>query len=148
MALDVRHYLKSVGTEVKTAFVQDRTILSFDQYLELFDRDPSHQARNAAQYLKDVFDHYGVVDVQTPVGKVRRFKRFDCEFAGGAGRIAGQEEIQAGIYRVLQNFVRHGAVDKLILLHGPNGSAKSSLVAAMQAATEDYSRKPEGALYR
>jgi serine protein kinase len=146
--LDVRRYLQSVGTEVKTAFVQNRMILSFDQYLELFDGDPARHARNAAQYLKDVFDHYGVAELQTPVGKVRRFKLFDCEFAEGVGRIAGQEDVQAGIYRVLQNFVRNGAVDKLVLLHGPNGSAKSSIIAAMQAAMQDYSRKPEGALYR
>jgi predicted Ser/Thr protein kinase len=146
--LDVRRYLQAVGTEVKTAFVQDRTILTFDQYLDLFDRDPARQARNAAQYVKDVFDHYGVSEVETAVGKLRRFRLFDCEFAGGVGRIAGQEEIQAGIYRVLQNFVRNGAVDRLILLHGPNGSAKSSIVAAIQAAMEDYSRKSEGALYR
>ncbi len=146
--MDVGRYLQSVGTEVKTAFVQNRMILSFDQYLELFDHDPTRHSRNAAQYLKDVFDHYGVTELQTAVGKARRFNLFDCEFAGGVGRIAGQEDVQAGIYRVLQNFVRNGAVDKLLLLHGPNGSAKSSIVAAMQGAMEDYSRKPEGALYR
>ena len=57
--------------------------------------------------------------------------------------------MQAAIYRVLGNFVRNRPVDKLILLHGPNGSAKTSLVAASASARlERYSRKPEGALYR
>jgi predicted Ser/Thr protein kinase len=49
---------------------------------------------------------------------------------------------------VLNSFVRVGRVNKLILLHGPNGSAKSSIVAALQRALEDYSRKAPGALYR
>ena len=35
----------------------------------------------------------------------------------------------------------------MILLHGPNGSAKSSLVRCMMHALEHYSRQPEGALY-
>jgi serine protein kinase len=145
---DVRRYLQGLGTEVKGAFVQDRMILAYDQYLDLFAQDPARHSRNAAQYLKDVFDHYGSEELATPVGKQRRFRLFDCSFAEGEGRVAGQEEVQASIYRVLSNFVRAGRVDKLILLHGPNGSAKSSLIDAIQSAMEAYSHKPEGALYR
>src|SRR5260370_21584773 len=66
----------------------------------------------------------------------------------GGAPVIGQEEVQNAIYRILSAFVRAGRVHKLILLHGPNGSAKSSLVAAIQRALEDYSRKDEGALYR
>src|SRR5439155_855895 len=66
----------------------------------------------------------------------------------GGAPVVGQEEVQNAIYRILHSFVRAGRVHKLILLHGPNGSAKSSLVAALQRALEDYSRKDEGALYR
>jgi serine protein kinase len=146
--LDVRQYLKSIGSAVKNTFVENRMILSFEEYLELFAQEPGRLARSAAQYVKDCFDFFGSEDLETPVGKVRRFKLFDCAFADGEGRVSGQEEVQASLYRVLSNFVRTGRTDKLILLHGPNGSAKSTLVGAIQAALEAYSRKPEGALYR
>ncbi len=146
--MDARRYLQSLGTDVKGAFVSSRMLLSFDQYLELFGQDPARHARNAAQYLKDVFDHYGSEEVDAPVGHFRRWTLFDAPWAGGEGRVAGQEEVQASIYRVLENFVRTGRIDKLILLHGPNGSAKSSLIAAIQGAAEAYSHLPEGALYR
>ncbi len=146
--MDVRGYLKALGSDVREAFAQDRTLLSFDEYLELFAQDPIRHSRNAAQYLHDVFDRWGADDLETPVGRFRRFRLFDGPFAGGERRVAGQEEVQADIYRVLGNFVRTGRIDKLILLHGPNGSAKSSLIAAMQAAMEAYSHEPEGALYR
>ena len=80
-------------------------------------------------------DHFGAEDAQTPRGSVRRFKLFDLDFDGEARdrRVAGQEEVQNAIYRVLGNFVRAGRVNKLILLHGPNGSAKSSIVDGAQA---------------
>jgi serine protein kinase len=146
--VEIRRYLQGIGTEVKNTFVQNRMILSFDQYLELMEKDPSRQARNAAQYVKDVFDFYGTRELETPVGTVRRFRLFDCEFNEGLGRVAGQEEVQAAIYRILSNFVRNRQIDKLILLHGPNGSAKSSIIAAIEGAMAAYSRKPEGALYR
>ncbi|MHB1847224.1 MAG: PrkA family serine protein kinase [Deltaproteobacteria bacterium] len=146
--MEARRFLSSLGSDVKSSFVQSRTILSFDQYLDLVAQDPARHARNASQYLRDVFDHYGADELPTPTGKFRRFRLFDCPFSDGEGRVAGQEEVQASLYRILGNFVRTGRIDKLILLHGPNGSAKSSLVGAIQAAVEAYSHKPEGALYR
>jgi hypothetical protein len=140
-------YLGAVGSQVKAAFDSDRTILSFDEYLELLLSEPRTHARNAAQYLRDVFDHFGSETRQTPAGAVRRFKLFDLD-TDGEGRVAGQEEVQNALYKALGNFVRLGRVNKLILLHGPNGSAKSSLVAALMRAMEVYSRRPQGALYR
>ncbi len=147
---DARRYLGSVGGAVKTAYAEQRSLLSFEEYLEAFLASPRAFARNAAQYLRDVFDHYGSQEVSTPVGKVRRFRLFDLDFDPGARalRVAGQEDVQQAIYRILGNFVRAGRVNKLILLHGPNGSAKSSIVSALVRATEAYSRLPQGALYR
>ncbi len=48
----------------------------------------------------------------------------------------------------MRNFARSGRVDKLLLLHGPNGSAKTSIVQALSRAAEYYSTKEEGALYQ
>jgi predicted Ser/Thr protein kinase len=148
--MDARRYLGAIGERVKSAFVEQRSILSYDEYLDLFGRQPRQQARGAAQYLRDVMDHFGTSEVQAPWGVERRFRIFDLEFApeARAARVAGQEEAQGAIYRVLGNFVRTGRVNKLILLHGPNGSAKSSIVAALVRGTEAYSRLPQGALYR
>src|SRR5207302_2634410 len=78
-------------------------------------------------------------------------KLFDCEFseeAGGRDRLIGQEEVQGRVYRAIANFVREGRVNKLILLHGPNGSAKSTFVSCIARALEYYSTLDEGALYR
>jgi predicted Ser/Thr protein kinase len=148
--MDAGRLLSNLGTGVKSAFADNRTILSFEEYLGAFLEDPRRQARGAAQYLRDVMDHFGAEDRETPVGRVRRWRLFDLEFDldGKALRVAGQEEVQAAIYRALGSFVRSGRVNKLILLHGPNGSAKSSIVSALVRAMEAYSRKPEGALYR
>ncbi len=146
--MNARSYLQEVESSVTGRYVEDRSLLAFNEYLEEFLRHPRRQARGAAQYLLDVFDHFGVQEKLTPVGVMRRFKLFDAPFSEGRGRVAGQEQVQNDIYRILRNFVRQGRVDRLILLHGPNGSAKSSVVAAMMEGLEAYSRKPEGAVYR
>ena len=146
--MDAKGFIRSVGAEVNEDFVKNRSILSFEEYLDLFLQHPKRQARNSAQYLRDVMDHFGTEQVPHPTGKIRRFKLFDGVGGDREGRVAGQEEIQNAIYRVLGNFVRAGRVNKLILMHGPNGSAKSSIVDALERGMEQYSRGPEGALYK
>lgn len=146
--MDSQSFLAQVGAAVSGEFVKDRTILSFEEYLALFLQSARQQARNAAQYLKDAIDSFGSELVPHPSGQIRRFKIFDCADGERGGRVAGQEEVQNDIYRLLGNFVRAGAINRLILLHGPNGSAKSTLVGALRRGLESYSRTPAGALYR
>ncbi len=148
--MEAQRWLAGVGTEVKSAFVERRSLLSYAEYVQAFLEAPRQQARSAAQYLRDVLDHFGAEDRVTPVGTMRRWKLFDLEFdpAAGSRRVAGLEEVQAALYRALGTFVRSGRVTKLVLIHGPNGSAKSSLVSALVRGMEAYSRTPEGALYR
>ncbi len=62
--------------------------------------------------------------------------------------LVGQEELQADIYRSLSNFVQEGRANRLVLMHGPNGSAKSTVAACILRALEHYSTLEEGALYR
>jgi predicted Ser/Thr protein kinase len=150
-------FLSSVGTQVQQRFVANRMILSYEEYLALFFKEPRLHARSAAQHLRDAMDFFGTEEIETPIGKLRRFKLFDGvgeglglaeNVHGGDGRVAGQEEVQNAIYRQISNFVRAGRVNKLIMLHGPNGSAKSSIITALMRAVEEYSRRPEGIRYR
>src|SRR5690606_39833130 len=44
--------------------------------------------------------------------------------------------------------VHEGVANKLILLHGPNGSAKSTFIRCVGRALQHYSTLDDGALYR
>jgi predicted Ser/Thr protein kinase len=147
LAVSAKDFLKEVGGAVNRDFLHDRSILSFEEYLDLFLQQPRAQTRNSAEYLRDVMDHFGTEQVPHPTGPMRRFKLFDLTDGDRTGRVAGQEEVQNAFYRLLSNFIRAGAVNKVILLHGPNGSAKSTMVESLKRAMERYSREPEGALY-
>lgn len=143
-----RERLAALGSEIRDAYARNKRVMSFDEYFALFAARPDRQARSAAQYLKDVFDHFGTEEVKHPRGTLTRWKLFDCPFDGGRDRLIGQEEVQARVYRTLTNFTREGRVNKLILMHGPNGSAKSTFVACLGRALEYYSNSDDGALYR
>ncbi len=144
--MDARRFLSDTGSTLSGEFARRRTLLSFEEYLTLYQGAPKQQARNAAQYLKDAIDSFGEEEVAHPGGPMRRFKVFDRQGESDV-RVAGQEEVQNAIYRLIGNFVRAGRVNKLILLHGPNGSAKSSLVECLKRGLELYSQTEAGALY-
>lgn len=145
--MGAKRFLESVGAAVSADFAKSRSILSFDEYLQLVLVNPRSQARGAAQYLVDAIDSFGTSTVAHPTGPMRRFKVFDAMPGESSGRVAGQEEVQNALYRALGSFVRGGRINKFILLHGPNGSAKSSLVDALKRGLEHYSATNDGALY-
>ncbi len=141
-------YLEKVGKAVQETFQINRRVLSFNEYLSLVEENPGCHARSAAQYVRDMFDHYGTEKVAHPEGEIRRFKLFDAPWDDGEGKLIGQEEAQNSIYRIICNFARQGRVNKFILLHGPNGSSKSTITEMISRAMEHYSSLDEGALYR
>jgi predicted Ser/Thr protein kinase len=145
---DAKGWLSQATGEMREAFTSNRRVMSFSEYFTLFGTDVRRQVRSAAQYLRDVFDHFGAESVRTPRGPMIRWRLFDCPWDTGKDSLMGQEEVQASVYRLISNFAREGRTNRLILLHGPNGSAKSTFVACLQRAMEHYSTLPEGALYR
>jgi serine protein kinase len=145
---DAKGWVAQATTEIRDGFARNRRVISFEEYLALFAADPTRQLRSAGQYVRDVFDHFGTETVRTPRGPMMRWRLFDCPWDGGKDALQGQEEIQASVYRLVSNFAREGRTNRLILLHGPNGSAKSTFVACLQRGMEHYSTLDEGALYR
>lgn len=151
--------LRDASSAIQQRFAEEKRVLSFDEYLELLAAKPAVHTRDAARYLRDCFDHFGSYEVKRPWAKLRRFGLFDAGLdpahtdAGddrNAKRdyLVGNEEIQERVYRILSNFAREGRSSRLILLHGPNGSAKSTFAACLMRGLERYSLTDEGALYR
>jgi len=146
--------LELVSDAVRERFQSEKRVLSFDEYLAEFFEHPARHSRDAARYVRDCFDYFGSYDVLTPLGRLRRFTLFDQEFAEGSpsneGRqkLLGHEQTQETFYRALANFAQEGRANRLVLLHGPNGSAKSTFAACVMRSLEHYSSTEDGAVYR
>ncbi len=144
--------LNRVARRVEQGFKLERRVLSFQEYLKLFSADPIRQCRDAARYVRDMFDYFGTREVERPWGPMTRYEVFDLPWLEELGEqqdaLVGQEYVQGELYRAISNFVREGAPKRVLLTHGPNGSAKSTLAACVMRGLEHYSRLDEGALYR
>jgi len=131
-------YMKWIE-EVNKEEARFKSVLSFDEFMALVEKNPAKEARPLCIYLKNMFDHFGVE-------KNGAFKLFTRDHAD-APSVHGQIETQQKIYQNIKNFMEEGYNNKFLLLVGPNGSSKSSLVKKMMYAAEDYSHTDEGALF-
>jgi serine protein kinase len=145
---DIAATLRELSNDQRELFRQRRAVLPFSSYLDLVRVNPEAYLRNAARYLLDTFDHFGLhkTNLNSRVS-VRHFKLFEMP-SERSGPIIGGEWVQEDIYNTLKGFVQQGAANKLILMHGPNGSAKSCSVEAMAHAMGLYSESEAGAVYR
>jgi serine protein kinase len=114
-------------------------IRSFDEYMKIFEKEPSREARSTSLYLKDMFDHFG----RSPQGGFNLFIREHSD----APPVHGQVHVQHKVYQALNNFIEEGFNNKFLLLVGPNGSSKSSLIKKIMLATEDYANTDAGGLW-
>lgn len=150
--MKVADELSAIGDSVLQRFESQKRVLSYREFLEGVAEHPQRHTRDAALYLRDAFTHFGTYSVERPWGTVKRWKLFDLPFATDKGtrsdHLAGQEALQDSVYRALEGFGREGRANRLLLLHGPNGSAKSTFAACLMRALEAYSSTDEGALYR
>jgi predicted Ser/Thr protein kinase len=143
--------LHLISQKTQEDFEKNRILLNYEEYITLFTENPVTQSRGSAQYLVDMLDHFEVSPTTHSFKNVgpnlRHFKIFDSAIDGVAPKIVAQEGVQNQIYRTLKSFAKQKLNNKLILLHGPNGSSKSSMIHSLMAGMERYSQLPEGALY-
>jgi serine protein kinase len=140
--------LSEVLSLKKQEFAEQKSLLSFHEFAEVFFKDPKLHSRNSASYIKDMIDSYGVETVTEGFNPPkRRYKVFETQRNKSKPAIVGQEEAHEQIYRILEQFSRQGKIDKLILLHGPNGSSKSSTAESLASAMEEYSLTDQGPVY-
>ncbi len=125
----VEDFLADVIGRAANNFKKSQAILSFDQFIaEVMDK-PERHLRNCAQYFVDMWASFGTYEVATPAKNLRRYRVFDAEFANGEGRIFGQEQVQHELFTHINRLPQELAeFDKLLLLHGPNGSSKKPVL--------------------
>jgi serine protein kinase len=129
----IKNLFKDVQNENKNE------IMSFEEFFQDLEKNPKIHLKNSAIYLKEVFDYYG----KDENGFFNIFLKKDDEL----NNVYGNKKIQRLIYNSINNFIEQGFNNKFILLAGPNGSAKTTLIKKIMKACEEYSLTDEGSLY-
>ncbi|QDU95498.1 PrkA family serine protein kinase [Lignipirellula cremea] len=121
---------------------------SFAEYLDLVRADPL-TTRNAFQRVYDMILSYGS-EVYEPTRGERRthFRFFSDPFEDGRDAVFGLDESLEQFVNALKSAARgYGIEKRVLLLHGPVGSSKSTIARLLKKGLEKYTASDEGALY-
>jgi serine protein kinase len=120
---------------------------SFEDYLALVRKNPKI-TRNAFQRMYDMILGHGQEEYIDNKKRLVRYNFFQDEARGGRDAVYGLDVPLMRLMNVLKSAANgYGTERRVILLHGPVGSSKSTIVRLLKKGLEEYSRTPEGALY-
>jgi serine protein kinase len=120
---------------------------TFDEYMDIVRSDP-RVTRSAYQRLYDMILSYGVTPVEGNKDGLVRYRFFDDPDNDGCDAIFGLTRPLMEIVNVFKSAaLKYGSERRVLLLHGPVGSSKSTIARLLKRGLERYSRAEEGALF-
>ena len=120
---------------------------TFSEYLDLVKKNPKI-TRNAYQRMFDMIVEEGTETYIDFKKEVIRYKFFNDTFNNGKDAVFGLDVQLMKLVNVLKAAsLGYGTEKRVILLHGPVGSAKSTICRMLKKGLERYSHQPQGAVY-
>lgn len=120
---------------------------TFEEYLDIVRQLPE-VTRTAYQRLYDMILSYGVDSERVGRDKVTHYRFFDDPDGGGKDAVFGLRSTLKQLVNALKSAAKgYGIERRVLLLHGPVGSSKSTIARLLKKGLEHYSTTDEGALY-
>jgi serine protein kinase len=120
---------------------------TLEDYMEIVMANPK-VARNAYQRLYDMILAHGVTEYTRQHERHTHYRLFDDPIDAGRDAVFG---LDAPLMRLVHNIKSaafgYGTEKRIVLLHGPVGSSKSTIARLLKKGLEAYSGQKEGALY-
>jgi serine protein kinase len=120
---------------------------TFEDYLEIVRKDPS-VCRTAYKRLYDMIMSHGHEEYIDNRKKIIRYNFFSDANDEGRDAVFGLDIPLQRLVNVFRAAAEeYGTEKRIVLLHGPVGSSKSTIVRLLKEGVEEYSRTEEGRLY-
>jgi serine protein kinase len=120
---------------------------TFWDYLDIVTENPA-VARNAFQRVYDMILSYGAENFMQFKQEYTRYKFFSDPIDHGADAIYGLERPLMQLVDFFKSAAQgYGTEKRILLLHGPVGSSKSTIARLLKKGLEHYSRTDAGKTY-
>ena len=120
---------------------------TFEEYLDMV-RSDARVTRNAFERVYDMILSYGTETYEESREKRIRYPFFSDPDDHGKDAVFGLDEALWMLVNAFKSAARgYGIEKRVLLLHGPVGSSKSTIARLLKKGLERYSGKDEGALF-
>ncbi|MEZ5993645.1 MAG: hypothetical protein R3E76_15025 [Planctomycetota bacterium] len=120
---------------------------SYMDYLNKVCTDPYRHTRTTYQLTFDMIQHFGSEVFEDSGEEVRRYKLFDDPFNNGKNAIYGLERTISRLVKYIRAGAREEGKERIFVLHGPVGTAKTSIIDLIGRGLEAYTGHDDGAVY-
>ncbi|MEX0729016.1 MAG: serine protein kinase, partial [Planctomycetaceae bacterium] len=143
-----RTILEQISRQMNPAsYQQEHWRGTFDEYLDIV-REHPEVARTAYQRLYDMVLSHGTYVEEGSKENLVRYRFFDDPDNGGQDAIFGLTKPLIELVNVFKSAaLKYGSERRVLLLHGPVGSSKSTIARLLKRGLERYSRTDAGAVY-
>ncbi|MBX3412849.1 MAG: serine protein kinase [Pirellulales bacterium] len=120
---------------------------TFEQYLDLV-RENTGVTRNAFQRVYDMIVAAGTDTYEVAREKRVHYRFFDDPDDDGRDAVFGLDEPLSALVNAFKSAAKgYGIEKRVLLLHGPVGSSKSTIARLLKKGLERYTSRDDGALY-
>ncbi len=113
---------------------------SFEEYLDIVAADPAI-TRNAFERVYDMVMSYGTTTYDVGRDKRVRYKFFDDPDENGRDAVFGLDSPLQALVNAFKSAAQGFGIEKrVLLLHGPVGSSKSTIARLLKKGLERYSQ--------
>lgn len=145
MSIDIKQFIES--NQKIDEFKKTHWTGTFQDYVNIVFEKPE-VTRNAYQRLYDMIISHGKEDRVDFKKKVVHYNFFDDPFDDGADAVFGLDVFLMKLVNIFNSAAKgYGPQNRVILLHGPVGSAKSTIARLLKKGLEAYTKEEAGALY-
>src|SRR6516225_2246215 len=120
---------------------------SLDEFLDIVRENP-RVTRTAYQRLYDMILSYGTEEVYESKDKLIRYRFFNDWAKTHGDAVYGLDRTLMNLANTFKSAAKgYGTERRVLLLHGPVGSSKSTIARLLKKGLEDYSKSDDGMIF-
>jgi serine protein kinase len=120
---------------------------TFEEYLDMVRANP-RLTRNAFERVYDMIQSYGTETYEENRERQTRYRFFSDPEDGGRDAVFGLDASLTQLANAFKSAAQgYGIEKRVLLLHGPVGSSKSTIARLLKKGLERYSAIDDGAMY-
>lgn len=120
---------------------------SFQDFMQMLSENPHKHTRTAFQYINDMIQSFGSYHVENCGDHLTRYKIFDDPFDKGEHAVYGLDRKLMNLVANMRTISEGGGKERIMVLHGPVATAKTSIIRLLSKGLEEYSKTDEGTVY-
>lgn len=145
---DLEKFLEQIKEKTSKEFKREKHVSSFEDFLEFTLNKPQIVLRTSYQYIYDAILHFGTEEIDDCGEKIKKYKLFEDPFDNGNNEVFGTWRALNNIVNEIRSSAKEEGNERIVMLRGPVGTAKTTIVDLIANAIINYSHTNEGKIFR